>query len=272
MFKSRFHVIGAVGLASLIVAVLLLTFASSQPRVIAVTEELPPTATPHPTMLPTITPTYDAAYHRQLGGALSVTPDYPRSLEHLRRAVELEPDNAEYWHMLGTIQREAGQHAFAIESFTKSIELGGGGPYTWLYRGILYYNADDIDAAFADFATVEELGAPNYTIYWLRGQYYESAGDIDAAIAQYSAAYDTALPTRVGEGRLLRRGAMLSMLNGQPEQAERYLLRLHEDDVLQRYHVLQSDWARLGLSHLLQGEVASAFEAFEAYFTPPTDE
>src|SRR3954454_16470940 len=75
-------------------------------------------------MLSAQTSTSSAAYaQHQQGLAAFRRGDANAAIQHLKRAVELNPADAEAWNDLGVIQRKQTQDRHAIEGFRTAVKL-----------------------------------------------------------------------------------------------------------------------------------------------------
>ncbi len=106
-------------------------------------------------MVPKEPTTYWVSAHNQLSWNLvtcsdAAARDLPRALELARKAVELEPKNAEYWNTLGVAQYRSGDFTAAITSLNNSVELGSVEseiPCNALFLAMAHWQLGDHDAA-----------------------------------------------------------------------------------------------------------------------------
>jgi tetratricopeptide (TPR) repeat protein len=101
------------------------------------------------------------------------TPDVHRSLEHVTRAIELNPRSA-YFTTRGTLYQSLGQADLALEDYASALRLDPGGEATLpqrarlhLNRGLLYMRTRRLPQAEADFSESLHL-APEYIEAWLQ--------------------------------------------------------------------------------------------------------
>jgi curved DNA-binding protein CbpA len=93
--------------------------------------------------------------------------DWAQAETLARRAVELDPSQADYLALLAWIesQKPEAQSKSAtlvnIETLTKAIAMSEKCERAFLYRGYLYKRAENLRAAFRDFETVTELNPRN---------------------------------------------------------------------------------------------------------------
>ncbi len=65
----------------------------------------------------------EARYHNNMGVHFMASEDYPQSLQHFRRALDIDPDVAYFWTNLGTLYRHAGNDAGAKASFLTALSI-----------------------------------------------------------------------------------------------------------------------------------------------------
>jgi len=86
---------------------------------------------------------------------------------HLRKAVELSPDDAEAHYRLGSVYNNALRRPdLAEEEFTRTLELNENHAFAWQQRGISFYQREEYEKAEADYRRASELG-DSYSAYCL---------------------------------------------------------------------------------------------------------
>jgi tetratricopeptide (TPR) repeat protein len=76
--------------------------------------------------------------------------DPARALAHARKAVELAPEEGEFWNTLGAAEYRTGSWDGAIGALSRSIELtSGGSPGAWLFLALAHWKKGDRAEALA---------------------------------------------------------------------------------------------------------------------------
>ena len=114
------------------------------------------------------------------------------SITYLKRALATEPNNAQYWDILGLVYESIGETDKAIESIRKAIELDPTVADYYSHLGRLYYNLGVDTRTSADAATdraiQQELDDKSTAYFKESLPYYEKAykfnpEDVDAVFA-----------------------------------------------------------------------------------------
>jgi len=90
-----------------------------------------------------VTPYLVSAYHLEAGGqALDdlelLSYNAPAALEHLQKAIEWQPDNAQAYRLLGKVYRAQGDWLAAIEALTRYTELRPDNPLAHIELAEVY--------------------------------------------------------------------------------------------------------------------------------------
>jgi eukaryotic-like serine/threonine-protein kinase len=94
-----------------------------------------------------------ALAHNDLAWLLATAPDAKvrnpaRSVELAKRAVELAPQEGEFWNTLGAAHYRAGDWKAAIAAFEKSMKLGqGGNSFDWFFLAMAHWQLGEKDKA-----------------------------------------------------------------------------------------------------------------------------
>nr|NIQ88064.1 protein kinase [Deltaproteobacteria bacterium] len=93
-----------------------------------------------------------------VGEAASILESNPKQAEALlKKAIELDPTNAEAFYNLGKLYTEKKEYAKAIQSYDKATGLAPNSPHAFFNLGFLYYGKKDYSTAEALFLRVTEL-------------------------------------------------------------------------------------------------------------------
>ena len=99
-----------------------------------------------------------AAVHHSLGFAYYKEGEFDLAQEALQKAIELNPQNANYHYVLGQLLEDwtelDGAWEKAIQEFTRAIELDTSYIEAWYNRGSLYEKLGDLEKACEDFKQV----------------------------------------------------------------------------------------------------------------------
>ncbi len=117
---------------------------------------------------------------------------FGEAVEALYRVIELSPDNARAYLLIGASQDYLGNQQASLKATLKSIELS---PTRGAYRdlGLTYYYAHDFEKAAEAFEKAVELGPEDHWSWGSLAQAYYLLGNIDAAQAAYEQAIQKAL-------------------------------------------------------------------------------
>lgn len=116
---------------------------------------------------------------------------YEDALEALRRVIELSPDNARAYLLIGATQDYLGNEEASLNATLKSIELS---PTRGAYRdlGLTYSQMADFEKATEAFEMAVELGPDDHWSWGNLAHAYEILGDKDASQAAYAKAIELA--------------------------------------------------------------------------------
>ena len=107
------------------------------------------------------------------------------AMDTIRRAVELEPDNAEFLYFQGLIFEQGQQVQDAVESFRKSIAKNPRNPDAYEHLGQNLNVQNRFVEAVNAFKKATELEASRARLWAQIADSQQQAGDLDAAIASY---------------------------------------------------------------------------------------
>jgi tetratricopeptide (TPR) repeat protein len=127
----------------------------------------------------------DAAGLSRRGMAFAARRDFEHALADLARAIELAPDNAEYFYQRGVVHRENKQPALAVADFDRALELEPSSVSALMERASLRVGAGDKAGAGADLDAADRLAAKEADVRFFLAQGFEHIGLLARSIAQY---------------------------------------------------------------------------------------
>jgi len=183
------------------------------------------------------------------------------SLEALRRVIELSPDNARAYLLMGASYDYLGDMDASLVATLKSIELS---PTRAAYRdlGLTYYYLADYENAADAYKHAVELGPDDHWSWGSLAQVYLVLGDQkDASRAAYDKAAELALAVLERNKRdwvTLARLAMYNVMNGAIEEGvKRITIAVAEGSHLSEVHFSDA------VIHSQLGQQEQALDALE---------
>ncbi|PAV26304.1 type IV pilus biogenesis/stability protein PilW [Tamilnaduibacter salinus] len=160
----------------------------------------------------------------RLGTAYISQGNYERAREHLRRALEIDPESSEALATLGLVHQSDGEHALAEQSYRQALDNDPSYTRGRVYFGTFLYNQGRFDEAVSQFKR-----ASTDTDYNDRASVFQSLGKSYEALEQNAdatSAYRRAVEISRGNPQYLLSlsGALVRM--EQYSQASRYYSRL----------------------------------------------
>ena len=71
--------------------------------------------------------------------------DYSAAAQQIEKAVDQQPDNAEFWATWGNIQFQAGEYPSAIEKYQEATKLAPEKPDYWTFLALAFLRDEKID-------------------------------------------------------------------------------------------------------------------------------
>ncbi len=181
------------------------------------------------------------------------------SSRELELAVQLEPQNSEYWYRLGHFQQfnlEQSDVVASLGPYQTAVKLNPGYTEAWLDLGTAYELAGNIAAAGDAFERAKKSYPASSEVAWRYGNFLLRQGDLPAAIAQLKATLQ-ADPRRAGAAfsRVYRAGPDVNAIVNEllPPVPSAYVAAIAEAVDSQQLAVAQTMWKQLmGLSPHLQ--------------------
>ena len=104
-------------------------------------------------------------------------------IRNYTHAIELSPEDLDYYYARGHAYWHKREHNLAIADFSKAIELNSNDYYAHLVRGAIYRELGRFQEAVRDLTWVIEMGNAPMLAYYLRGCAHAEHGDYDLAVA-----------------------------------------------------------------------------------------
>ncbi len=127
----------------------------------------------------------DAAVIARRAAASAARRDFAPALSDFTKAIELKPDEPDYYFERANAYRGNGQADLALADFDRAIELKSDFVAAYLPRAALYLQKKDKPAAMADLATLDRLAAPQADVRLSLAELYSRVQEYSPAIAQY---------------------------------------------------------------------------------------
>src|SRR5207247_5358116 len=108
-----------------------------------------------------------SSFFIQQARRLFAARDAAAALEACRRAIDAAPEDAEAWHLKGTVELALGKPVEACASARRAIEIHPGDAHLWLLAGSAEQDCGHQPAAREAYARAVEL-APSWGLAWNR--------------------------------------------------------------------------------------------------------
>jgi len=126
----------------------------------------------------------NAAAQAGMGAALMQTGSYKRAIEHLDKAVKLDP-RSDYYVVLAETHVALGDTELAIRDLKKAQKSDEGYDRAWYLEGKIYFDQGDYAKAIGPLNRTLELEPGASDVHYLLGQALENLGKREAAIDSY---------------------------------------------------------------------------------------
>lgn len=127
----------------------------------------------------------DPAELARRGSAMAARREYAPALALLSKAIELSPNEPEYYFERANAYWSNHQPDLALADFSRVIELKQDFLPAYLPRAQLYADKKDTTAAVSDLETVDRLAPKSADLRFLLASMYERQDRLPAAITQY---------------------------------------------------------------------------------------
>lgn len=129
---------------------------------------------PDVTPVPTIPVKEQTATNwEEVGNLYYSMSQFQLAVDAYTKAVELEPQEAQYYVQRADAFRELKNYAAAFKDYEKGIQLANG-YYSWAYenRGIAWFELNNYSKAVGDFTRAVEINPERYVSFHMRGRIY----------------------------------------------------------------------------------------------------
>ena len=179
----------------------------------------------------------DAPYGHALLGFI----EYERghiadAIHYFRRAVELEPNDADALFFLGICYVAAGQTDAVEQAATQLMASDPLSPLAWLLAGLAPWWTGGVADTLANFDRALEMDPANLIIYWSRGYGHALAGDVAGAARDAAVMLERA-PTMPYTSQLV---ALVHAMEGRPDTALAVLHGVTGVDSHHKFHLAES--------------------------------
>lgn len=109
----------------------------------------------------------------EVGNQYYSKSQFQLAVDAYTKAIELEPNEAQYYTQRANAFRELKNYAAAFRDYDKALELADG-YYSWAYenRGIAWFELNNYPKAVADFTRAVEINRKRYSSFYMRGRIY----------------------------------------------------------------------------------------------------
>lgn len=139
-----------------------------------------------------------------LGEAFRLVGDYTDALDAFNRAIALDPNFASAYLGRGRVWMATGSQEDIAADIQKALELDPNLVDAYLARADYFIRQQDPDSALEDLETAGELAPDRPQVYLYRSQAYFLLGEVDEALQNAEKAYEldmTSLPTYLALGK-----------------------------------------------------------------------
>lgn len=126
----------------------------------------------------------DVVAQAGMGAALLRTGSYERAIEHLEKAIKLDP-KSRYYVVLAEAHEASGDTKSAISTLKTAQKRNEKDDQAWYAEGKIYFDHEDYAKAIGPFNRTVELEPGASDVHYLLGQALEELGKREAAIDSY---------------------------------------------------------------------------------------
>jgi tetratricopeptide (TPR) repeat protein len=106
-----------------------------------------------------------------LGAVYEELGKYPKALLYIKKAVDVESINSEFWYILGDLQHKLMLDEEALQSYGKVCELDPSHPDIWLDISEVYFLNDSFETAISALQKGMEHQPGNYSHHYRMATY-----------------------------------------------------------------------------------------------------
>jgi tetratricopeptide (TPR) repeat protein len=107
---------------------------------------------------------------------------HEEAINHLKRAIEIAPDNAKVHYMLGAEHAEIGLYDRAVEEMSKAVQLDPNLDTAHFQLGLLHITSARLDDAEKAWKALDKLGENHPLYQFKQGLLHLARDEFDAAI------------------------------------------------------------------------------------------
>lgn len=205
----------------------------------------------------------DAAMIARRGAASAARRDFAAAISDLTKAIELKPDEPEYYFERANAYWGNRQADLALADFDRAIELKSDFLPAYLPRADIHLQKKDRPAAMADLATVDRLAAPQADVRFALAEAYGRLEEYSLTIPQYDLWIknhpdDSRIVSALG-GRCLACALQDHDVAGGQKDCDRAIRLADKHNPANAYL-----YGNRGLMLLRQGDYRKALEDFDA--------
>lgn len=131
--------------------------------------------------------TYEDAYYG-IACCLFAKTKWYEGIGYLRKLVAINPDNEEYWILLGDTEYQLGNVIGAIESYEKANAIFGQNPRLWLNWSLVYLEQGDLEQSFQIIEQGISECPQEAILYYRAVTYYICSGKFNEAVEKLEVA------------------------------------------------------------------------------------
>lgn len=161
---------------------------------------------------------------KRYGNLILANASFAEAIRNFSGAIQLDPQNAEYYDGRARAYDYQGNTAFAIADFNRAIQLDPKEASYYAGRGDAYFNGGKLGLAIADFTKAIQIKPQDASYYWYRGKAYRDQGNLNFAIADFT----KAIQIKPQDGTYYGSRGLTYCMQGNKERANEDLKRAFE--------------------------------------------
>ncbi len=128
----------------------------------------------------------NAEYYDNRGISFARMGSFEEAIADFKKALQLEPHEVQRYHNLGAAYTESGDLQQALDSFSQALKHKPDDAQTYYNLGVVRFKLGDKEGAVADYSRSLELRPLNAEAYYNRGVIRRVLGDLNGALADLS--------------------------------------------------------------------------------------